>query len=297
MLQFCSDPRLLGPAGRSTYSLTDRSSHCTLQPSPSHLRTGSGPSAYLEARQVLRINRNTPILGRMALSPCLGPCGEALSRVRGRSRECSVPPPAARSPQNTSQGENKEGAIPPGRRGYRPAPALSCWRPAASPASSAPPWPPGPVATATLTLPVVTRKHFLTPRSVGESDPGARFPPPSPALGKPPRPAGLGGGGGSLPLLGAGIAGGSGCSPAGLGVSVLSPRPPLAGARGGPVWPPLPRAREVSGQLFVSWGRPGWAVGAATAWGCCEGSLLPGGHVWSYILGLKHYLEKHFSES
>lgn len=92
-----------GPAESTTYSLTDRSSHRTLRPSPSHPRTGSGSSASLEARQAVRVNGNTPIPGCTAPSRCLGPCPRvtgpvsfagALSRVQGRPRERSVPSPA-----------------------------------------------------------------------------------------------------------------------------------------------------------------------------------------------------------
>lgn len=126
----------------------------------------------------------------------------ALSRVQGRPWESSVPPPAlCKVTPKWGGGGGKEGAIPSRRRGYRLAPALSCWQPAASPASSAPPWRPGPVTTATRTLPVAIRKYFPPPpaRPVGESGsaagpcPAARLPPP--AAGKlPPGPVWFGGG-------------------------------------------------------------------------------------------------------
>lgn len=258
-----------GPAGSSTYSLTDWSSCRTLQPSPSHPRTGSGPSAYLKARQVLRINRNTPILRRMSLSPCLRPCPGCRAVPGSAPFPC---PPAARSPQNTSRGERKEGAIPCGRRGYRPAPALSCWRPAASPASSAPPWQPGPVATATPTLPVATRKHFPPPRPVGERGPGARVPPRAPSgLGwgcpSPPRDRGRGGFrvlprrcGGLGPLATASSGWAAGWSRLALG----SPR---SGGFGGIV-----SVLGSAGLGVLESSQPGDAG---------EGSLVSGGHVWS----------------
>lgn len=165
-----------------TYSLTGRSSHRTLLPSPSHPQRGSGSSSSLEARQVVRVNRNTPIPGCTALSCCLGPSPlvwglvptlvafpVALPWMRGHPWEHSIPSLQGH-PKTRREGGGKEGAIPSRRRGYRPAPALSCWQPAASPASSAPPWRPGPVATATRTLPAATRKHFPPPPAwpVGE---------------------------------------------------------------------------------------------------------------------------------
>lgn len=54
----------------------------------------------------------------------------------------------------------RHGPIPARRFRYRLAPARSCWQPAASPASSAPPWRTGPVATATRTLPPPTGSAF-----------------------------------------------------------------------------------------------------------------------------------------